>query len=117
MTTNQMNQGLGGLLATFPEEIRDDFGAFIQSAVTGGVWAREEQLDPKFRSMITIAALTALYRPHELALHIRVGLTRGLTKQQILEIIMHMAIYGGFPVAVEGMRIAKEVFDEMQASA
>ncbi len=114
MTTQQEPRGLDMILNNVPIEIREDFGKFIESAVTGGVWAREEQLAPRFRSMITIAALTALNREHELALHIRVGLMRGLTKQEICEIVMHMAIYGGFPVAVEGMRTAKEVFDSLE---
>ena len=57
------------------------------------------------------AALTALYRPNELRIHIGRGLRNGLTREEISELIMHMAIYGGFPVAVEGMAIAKEIFD------
>ena len=115
MTTQQEPRGLDSILDHVPEGIRSDFGDFIQSAVMGGVWSREEQLAPKYRSMITIAALTALNRQPELALHIRGGLMRGLTKQEISEIVMHMAIYGGFPVAVEGMRVAKEVFDSTEA--
>ncbi len=116
MTTQQPGQraNLGFLLEQAPESIRDDWGDFIMSAVLNGVWAREAQLAPKYRSMITIAALTALNREHELALHVRRGLANGLTKHEIAEIIMHMAIYGGFPVAVEGMRTAKEVFDQVK---
>jgi 4-carboxymuconolactone decarboxylase len=118
MTTSQgQPRGLDALLAQAPEEIREDWGNLIRSTVTGGVWAREAELAPKYRSMITIAALTALNREHELALHIRGGLMRGLTRQEIAEIIMHMAIYGGFPVAVEGMRVAKQVFDQVDATA
>jgi 4-carboxymuconolactone decarboxylase len=94
-----------------PEEIRDDWGKMIiETVLPEGVWSREG-LSQRDRSLITIAALTALYRPNELKLHVQRGLDNGLTKSEISELIMHMAVYGGFPVAVEGMHIAKEVFD------
>lgn len=98
-----------------PAEIGHAWAGFILDTVLDGVWARPV-ISPKVRSMITIAALTALHRPNELELHIRGGLARGLTREEISEVIMHMAVYGGFPVAVEGMRIAREVFDSMDAS-
>ena len=95
-----------------PEEIAEDWGGFIVDAVDpAGVWGRPG-LSPRDRSLITIAALTALYRPPELRMHIQRGLANGLSRAEISEVIMHMAIYGGFPVAVEGMGIAKEVFDK-----
>jgi len=93
-----------------PEGIRDDWGGFIIDAVQDGVWARGTLTQPE-RSMITIAALCALHGPNELEIHIQRGLRDGLSREQISEIIMHMAIYGGFPVAVEGMHTAKDVFD------
>ena len=97
-------------LAT-PDEIRDDWGKMIVDTVLpNGVWSREG-LSQRDRSLITIAALTALHRPNELRLHIPRGRHNGLSREEICELIMHMAIYGGFPVAVEGMAIAKEVFD------
>ncbi|MBW2500490.1 MAG: carboxymuconolactone decarboxylase family protein [Deltaproteobacteria bacterium] len=96
---------------TIPDEIADDFGGLVADAVMGGVWSRSG-LSPRERSLITIAALTALDRPHELEIHLGMGLSNGLEKKEICEVIMHMAIYGGFPVAVEGMRIAKEVFEK-----
>ena len=98
-----------------PEGIRDDWGGFIVDTVTEGVWARPG-LSQRDRSLIVIAALTALYRPHELKLHIGRGLANGLSEDEISEVIMHMAVYGGFPIAVEGMGIAKEVFDERAKS-
>jgi 4-carboxymuconolactone decarboxylase len=97
-----------------PEEIAEDWGALIVDTVDpAGVWSRPG-LSPRDRSLITIAALTALYRPPELRMHIRRGLENGLTRAEIAEVIMHMAIYGGFPVAVEGMAIAREVFDKSE---
>jgi 4-carboxymuconolactone decarboxylase len=100
---------------TFPDEIADDFAAFVADTAMAGVWSRPG-LSPRERSLITIAALTALDRPHELEIHLGLGLDNGLDKKQICEVIMHMAVYGGFPVAVEGMRIAKEVFDARAAA-
>jgi 4-carboxymuconolactone decarboxylase len=97
-------------LAT-PEEIRDDWGTMIiDTVLPEGVWSRDG-LNARDRSLITIAALTALHRPNELRLHIPRGRHNGLSREEICELIMHMAIYGGFPVAVEGMAVAKEVFD------
>lgn len=94
-----------------PDEIRDAWGSLIiDTVLPEGVWSRPG-LPARDRSLITVAALCALHRPNELKLHIGRALDNGLTKGEISEIIMHMAIYGGFPVAVEGMAIAKEVFD------
>ncbi len=94
-----------------PEEIRDDWGKLIiETVLPEGVWSRPG-LSARDRSLITVAALCALHRPNELRLHIERGLANGLSRAEIAELIMHMAIYGGFPVAVEGMRIAREVFD------
>ena len=97
-------------LAT-PDEIRDDWGRFIVDTVLpDGVWSRPG-LSQRDRSLITIAALCALHRPNELELHIGRGLENGLSREEICELIMHMAVYGGFPVAVEGMALAKRIFD------
>ena len=94
-----------------PEEIRDDWGKLIVDTVLPeGVWSRPG-LNQRDRSLITIAALCALHRPNELEIHIGRGLHNGLSKDEVCEVIMHMAIYGGFPVAVEGMSVAKKVFD------
>jgi 4-carboxymuconolactone decarboxylase len=100
-----------------PKEIRDDWTEFIMDAVLpDGVWSRPG-LSLRDRSLITVAALTALDRPNELRMHVERGLENGVTRAEIGEIIMHMAIYGGFPVAVEGMRIARETFDALDESA
>jgi 4-carboxymuconolactone decarboxylase len=95
-----------------PDEIRDDWGALIVDTVLpDGVWSREG-LSQRDRSLITVAALTVLYRPNELRLHLARALDNGLTREELCEVIMHLAIYGGFPTSVEGMHIAKDVFAE-----
>jgi 4-carboxymuconolactone decarboxylase len=95
-----------------PDEISQDWGGFILDVVdpAAGIWSRKG-LSARDRSLATIAVLTATYRPVELKLHIGFGLRNGLTRAEICEVIMHTAVYAGFPSSVEGMRLAKEVFD------
>ncbi|GAB7386464.1 hypothetical protein BSNK01_02990 [Bacillaceae bacterium] len=66
-------------------------------------------LSRKTRSMINIAMLTALNRPHELKLHIRGALRNGVSKEEIKEILLQTAIYCGVPAAIDSFRIAREV--------
>jgi 4-carboxymuconolactone decarboxylase len=93
----------------------DDFTRPFQELVTeyawGAVWGREG-LSRKTRSMLNIAMLTTLNRPHELKLHIRAALGNGVTQEEVREILMHVAIYAGVPAAVDAFRTAREVFSE-----
>jgi 4-carboxymuconolactone decarboxylase len=79
------------------------------------VWNRPG-LDRKTRSMLNLAMLAALNRPHELKLHIRGALNNGLDKDEIREIFLHVSIYCGAPAAVEAFRIAKETFAEIDGA-
>jgi len=94
----------------------DDFSRPLQELVTeycwGEVWGRPG-LDRKTRSMLNLAMLSALNRPHEIKLHIKGALTNGLTKNDIMEIFLQVAIYCGVPAAVDSFRIAREAFKEM----
>jgi 4-carboxymuconolactone decarboxylase len=65
------------------------------------------------RSMLNLAMLTALNRPHELKLHIRGALTNGVSRSEIREVLMQTAIYCGVPAAVDAFRSAREVFNEI----
>jgi 4-carboxymuconolactone decarboxylase len=78
----------------------------------GAVWGREE-LPRKSRSMINIAMISILNRPHELRAHLRGALNNGVTREEIREILMQVAIYGGMPAAVDSFRITREFFAEM----
>ena len=93
----------------------DDFNRPFQKLVTtycwGEIWGREE-LPRKIRSMLNIAMLTALNRPHELKLHLRGALNNGVSRTEIREVLMQTAIYCGIPAAVDAFRSAKEVFNE-----
>lgn len=77
----------------------------------GAVWTRPG-LEPKIRSMLTVCMLTALNRSTELKTHLRGALNNGVTPEEIVEILLHAGIYCGFPAAVEGFRVAQEVFKE-----
>ena len=94
----------------------DDFNRPFQELVTtycwGEVWGREE-LSRKTRSMLNIAMLALLNRPHEFKLHVRGALTNGVSRTEIREVLMQVAIYGGVPAGVDGFRNAREVFSEI----
>lgn len=89
-----------------------DFQRHITESVWGSIWIRDDRLDRRTRSCITIAVLTALRAEHELALHIRAGLRNGLTPDEITEVIMHTAAYAGVPAANTAMAVAKEVLGD-----
>ena len=96
----------------------DDFTRPMQELVTeycwGEIWTRPG-LDRRTRSFIILAMLTALNRPHEIRLHVRGALNNGLTKEELMEVFMQSAIYCGIPAALDAMRVAKEVFAEIES--
>lgn len=97
----------------------DDFDRPLQELVTeycwGTIWKRPG-LSRKTRSLINLALLTALNRPHELKLHLRGALRNGCTKKEIMEVFLQAVIYCGVPAGVESFRIAKESFNELEKS-
>jgi 4-carboxymuconolactone decarboxylase len=94
----------------------DEFTQPMQDLVTeycwGAVWTRPE-LDRRTRSFLNLAMLTALNRPHEIKLHVLGALNNGLTRVEIREVFLQSAIYCGVPAALDAMRVAKEVFAEV----
>jgi 4-carboxymuconolactone decarboxylase len=94
----------------------DEFNRPLQELVTqycwGEIWGRPG-LDRKVRSMLNLAMLSALNRPHEIKAHVRGALANGLTKDDIKEVFLQVAIYCGVPAAVDSFRLAKEVFKEL----
>jgi 4-carboxymuconolactone decarboxylase len=93
-----------------------DFNIDMQELVTqycwGDVWNRPG-LERKTRSFLNLAMIAALNRPHELKLHVRGAINNGLTKDEIKEVFLQVAIYCGVPAAIDSFRIAAEVFKEM----
>ena len=93
------------------DDFNRPFQEFVSEYCWGAGWGREG-LSKKERSMLNLAMIAILNRPHELKLHIRGALTNGLTKEQIREIFMQVAIYAGVPAGVDAFRQAREVFAE-----
>ncbi|WP_067065989.1 4-carboxymuconolactone decarboxylase [Roseateles chitosanitabidus] len=97
-----------------------DFNIEMQELVTqycwGDVWNRPG-LDRRSRSLLNLAMLTALNRPHELKIHLRGALNNGVTRDEIKEVFLQTAIYCGVPAAVDAFRTATEVFKELDAQA
>jgi len=94
----------------------DSFNMPLQELVTtycwGEIWGRPG-LDRKTRSMLNLAMISALNRPHEVKAHVRGAINNGLTKEDIQEVLLQVAIYFGVPAAVDSFRIARETFKEM----
>lgn len=94
----------------------DDFSLPIQQLSTqycwGEIWGRPG-LDRKTRSFLNLAMIAALNRPHELRLHIKAAIGNGLTKDEIKEVFLQVAVYCGIPAGIDSVRAAKEVFKEM----
>ena len=94
----------------------DDFSREMQQLVTeyawGEIWSRPG-LARRDRSLLNLAMLTALNRPHELRVHLRGALNNGLSKDEIKEVFLQAAVYCGAPAALDSFRVAREVFAEM----
>lgn len=94
----------------------DSFNLPLQKLVTeycwGDVWTRPG-LERKTRSMLNLAMLTALNRPHEIKLHVRGALNNGVTRDEISEVFLQATIYCGVPAGIDSFRVAQEVFAEI----
>jgi 4-carboxymuconolactone decarboxylase len=94
----------------------DDFTGPLQDLVTeycwGAVWGRDG-LNRKTRSMLNLAMTSVLNRPHELRTHIKAALTNGVTRDEIREVFLQVAIYAGVPAAVDSFRTAGEIFAQL----
>ena len=95
----------------------DEFTRPLQELVTeycwGAVWTRPG-LPRKTRSLLNLAMLTALNRPHEVRLHVQGALRNGCSRDEIMETLLQAAIYCGVPAAIDSFRIAREVLAEPQ---
>jgi 4-carboxymuconolactone decarboxylase len=97
----------------------DAFGMPMQELVTeycwGWLWNRPG-LERKTRSMLNLAMLAVLNRPAELKSHVRGALRNGCTKEEISEVLLQAAVYGGVPVGMSSFALAREVFKEIEAA-
>ncbi|MBD0735116.1 carboxymuconolactone decarboxylase [Streptomyces sp. CBMA29] len=111
-----MRDALPGVFPPGDLDLRDGrFGEDLVeiglTSVWGALWAREG-LSRRDRSLVTISLLIALKAEAELKTHVRVGLTNGLTRDEIAEVIYHSAGYAGFPAAVAARSAAREALED-----
>jgi 4-carboxymuconolactone decarboxylase len=92
-------------------DIAPKFGQLTDDVLFGDVWARS-QLSPRDRSLVTISALIALNRPDQLRPHLQRARDNGVTQDEIIETITHLAFYAGWPNAVTAIGVARDVFKQ-----
>jgi 4-carboxymuconolactone decarboxylase len=97
------------------EEVAPDFKKLVRDFAFGEIYARPG-LDLKSRQLVTVAALAAMHNaPVELKAHLFAALKLGWKKEELVEVLMQIAVYAGFPAAQAGLMVAKEVFAEWEA--
>lgn len=98
----------------------DPFNKPLQDLVSeycwGWIWTRKG-LPRKTRSMINLAMLSCLNRPHELKIHVQGALRNGCTKEEIQEVLLQVAVYAGVPAGVDAFRNAREAIAEYEAQS
>ncbi|MEY8370853.1 carboxymuconolactone decarboxylase family protein [Aerococcaceae bacterium 50-4] len=92
-------------------EFAPQFAALNDDVLFGEVWDREKQLSARDRSLITVASLLTQGVP-QLEAHLNIAKKNGVTKEEIVEIITHLAFYTGWPKAWTAFSLAKEIYDE-----
>ena len=93
-------------------EFAPQFAALNDDVLFGEVWSRENELEPKVRSMITLSALISGGNFEQVKPHLEIAKANGVTKDEIVEIITHLAFYVGWPKAWSAFNLAKEIFGE-----
>ena len=94
-------------------QVRDVFpklGELTDKVVFGDVWERPG-LSKRDRSLVTVAALVALNRTEQLPGHLRRAIDNGVTQDELVEVITHLAFYSGWPTAMSAVSIAKKIFE------
>jgi len=86
---------------------------YTEGVVYGDLWERTD-LSKRDRSLVTVAALVATYRPEQLSVHIGRALDNGVTREEIAGLITHLAFYAGWPAAMSGASVATEVFEKRE---
>jgi 4-carboxymuconolactone decarboxylase len=110
--TEKRVANLQELMTYFDPELAVEIGNFV----LGKLYSRSV-IPWKTRQLCAIAALTVLYRPEQLRGHITYALQAGVTKEEIGEVIIQVAIYGGFPAAIEALKVAKETIENYSSDA
>ena len=94
-------------------DIAPALGEITDNVLFGDVWERPG-LSPRDRSLITVASLISLYRTNELPFHLKRALDNGVTRDELAEMITHLAFYAGWPPASTAVAIARRVFEEAE---
>jgi len=94
-------------------DIAPAFADYTDKVLFGDVWKRPG-LPPRDRSLVTVASLVSLYRTNELPFHLAKALENGVTKDELIEVITHLAFYSGWPTANTAIAIARKVFGELE---
>jgi 4-carboxymuconolactone decarboxylase len=97
-------------------DICPDFEEYVVEFLSGEIWSRP-QLDRRTKSLVTIATLAAMSRPLGLELNIRMALNNGASRQEIVETLLQIAPYAGFPACWEGLTLARKVFRELDGAS
>jgi 4-carboxymuconolactone decarboxylase len=92
-------------------DIAPALAQYTDEVLFGDVWKRPG-LSPRDRSLITVATLVAGYRTNELPFHLKRALENGVTQEELIEVITHLAFYSGWPTASSAISIARRVFEE-----
>ena len=90
-------------------DVAPKFAQLTDDVLFGDVWARPG-LSPRDRSLATVSALVAMNRPDQLRHHLERALENGLSRDELIEAITHLAFYAGWPSGVTAVGVAKEVF-------
>ena len=94
----------------------EPFQTFITRTAWGDIWDRPG-LNRRARSMVTLAALTALRAEREIGMHVRAAIRNGLTREEIAEILLHVSVYAGLPAGNAAFAIAQETLRDLDGSA
>ena len=94
-------------------DIAPALGEYTDAVLFGDVWKRPG-LSPRDRSLVTVASLVSLYRTNELPFHLQRALEKGVTKEELIEAITHLAFYAGWPTASSAVAIARKVLAEVE---
>lgn len=89
---------------------------YSDKVLFGEVWERSD-LSPRDRSLVTVASLIALYRGNELPFHLKKALDNGITRDELMAVVTHLAFYAGWPCASTAVAIARRVFAELDGAS
>ena len=95
-------------------DVAPALGDYTTDVLFGDVWERPG-LSKRDRSLITVATLVALYRVNEMPFHFKRALENGVTRDELIELITHLAFYSGWPTAATAVSIVRRVFEEAGA--